>query len=149
MDEKKYWVGFNLIKGIGVFAGLESLDVPGATGYFDTNYEGKAAYTLEAITKRDFVYVHVEAPDEAGHLGDPRKKLECIEIFDQKIVGPIMKGMEGFERYNILVMPDHPTPVVLRTHAADPIPYAIYRSDRKVENGGIAGFDEGAEALVA
>jgi 2,3-bisphosphoglycerate-independent phosphoglycerate mutase len=116
----------HLLKGIGLFAGLEVLEVPGATGYFDTNYDGKAQYALRGLKEKDFVYVHVEAPDEAGHMGNVQLKIEAIEVFDQKIVGAILKGMRDFERYKILVLPDHPTPLSVRTHTADPVPYVIY-----------------------
>jgi 2,3-bisphosphoglycerate-independent phosphoglycerate mutase len=116
----------HLLKGIGIFAGLEVLEVPGATGYFDTNYDGKAQYALRGLKEKDFVYVHVEAPDEAGHMGDLRLKIEAIEAFDEKIVGAILNGMRDFERYKILVLPDHPTPLSVRTHTADPVPYIIY-----------------------
>jgi 2,3-bisphosphoglycerate-independent phosphoglycerate mutase len=116
----------HLLKGIGIFAGLEVLEVPGATGYFDTNYDGKAQYALRGLREKNFIYVHVEAPDEAGHMGDLRLKIEAIETFDEKIVGSILKGMKNFERYRILVMPDHPTPLAIRTHTADPVPYVIY-----------------------
>jgi 2,3-bisphosphoglycerate-independent phosphoglycerate mutase len=110
----------HLLKGIGILAGLEVLNVPGATGYFDTNYDGKAEYALKGLKEKDFVYVHVEAPDEAGHMGDLGLKIEMIETFDQKIVGAMLKGLQNFERYRVLVLPDHPTPLSLRTHAADP-----------------------------
>jgi len=116
----------HLLRGIGILAGLEVLEVPGATGYFDTNYDGKAQYALRGLKEKDFVYVHVEAPDEAGHMGDLRLKIESIEAFDEKIVGAILKGMSDFERYRILVLPDHPTPLSVRTHTADPVPYVIY-----------------------
>ena len=116
----------HLLKGIGIYAGLEVLEVPGATGYFDTNYDGKAQYALRGLKEKDFVYVHVEAPDEAGHMGDLRLKIEAIEAFDEKIVGAILNGMRDFERYKILVLPDHPTPLSVRTHTADPVPYVIY-----------------------
>jgi 2,3-bisphosphoglycerate-independent phosphoglycerate mutase len=116
----------HLIKGIGILAGLEVLEVPGITGYFDTNYDGKAQYTLKGLREKDFVYVHVEAPDEAGHMGDLRLKIEAIEAFDEKIVGAILKGMKEFKRYKVLVLPDHPTPLSIRTHTADPVPYVIY-----------------------
>jgi 2,3-bisphosphoglycerate-independent phosphoglycerate mutase len=122
----------HLLKGIGILAGLEVLEVPGATGYFDTNYEGKAEYALKGLEKKDFVYVHVEAPDEAGHMGDLRLKIEMIETFDEKIVGAILKGLKNFEKYRVLVLPDHPTPLSIRTHAADPVPYVIYSSDGNV-----------------
>jgi 2,3-bisphosphoglycerate-independent phosphoglycerate mutase len=126
-----------LLKGIGIFAGLEVLEVPGATGYFDTNYDAKAQYALRALEKKDFVYVHVEAPDEAGHMGNLRLKIETIEAFDEKIVGAILKGMSKFQKYKILVLPDHPTPLSIRTHAADPVPYTIYpvRKPRSLPEG--------------
>jgi 2,3-bisphosphoglycerate-independent phosphoglycerate mutase len=144
----------HLLKGIGILAGLEVLEVPGATGYFDTNYDGKAQYALGGLKEKDFVYVHVEAPDEAGHMGDLRLKIEAIEAFDEKIVGSILKGMRNFGDYRILVLPDHPTPLSIRTHAADPVPYAIYpvrkpnrlsqgrRKDGIGGEGQVVGFDE-------
>ena len=132
----------HLLKGIGILAGLEVLDVPGATGYFDTNYEGKARYALRGLREKDFVYVHVEAPDEAGHMGDLRLKIEAIESFDEKVVGTILGGMSKFERYKILVLPDHLTPLTVRTHTADPVPYVIYSKEGKGKDGSIEGFDE-------
>jgi 2,3-bisphosphoglycerate-independent phosphoglycerate mutase len=132
----------HLLKGIGILAGLEVLEVPGATGYFDTNYDGKAEYALKGLKEKDFVYVHVEAPDEAGHMGDLRLKIEMIETFDEKIVGAILKGLKNFERYRVLVLPDHPTPLSLRTHAADPVPYVIYSSEKGLRNDSVEGFDE-------
>jgi 2,3-bisphosphoglycerate-independent phosphoglycerate mutase len=132
----------HLLKGIGILAGLEVLDVPGATGYFDTNYDGKAEYALKGLKEKDFVYVHVEAPDEAGHMGDLRLKIEMIETFDEKIVGAILKGLKRFERYKVLVLPDHPTPLSIRTHAADPVPYVIYSSEEGLRNDGVEGYDE-------
>jgi 2,3-bisphosphoglycerate-independent phosphoglycerate mutase len=131
----------NLLKGIGILAGLEVLEVPGATGYFDTNYEGKAHYALKGLREKDFVYVHVEAPDEAGHMGDLRLKIEAIEAFDEKIVGGILRGMKEFECYKILVLPDHPTPISLKTHAGDPVPYVIYSDGNGLKGHGEA-FDE-------
>ena len=137
----------HLIKGIGMLAGLEVLEVPGITGYFDTNYDGKAQYALRGLKEKDFVYVHVEAPDEAGHMGDTRLKIEAIEVFDEKIVGAILKGMEAFKRYKVLVLPDHPTPLSVRTHTADPVPYVIYSN----EDGGTSAhgktFDEVSAGL--
>jgi 2,3-bisphosphoglycerate-independent phosphoglycerate mutase len=131
----------DLIKGIGIHAGLEVLEVPGATGYFDTNYDGKAQYALRGLKEKDLVYVHVEAPDEAGHMGDFRLKIEAIEAFDEKIVGAILRGVQEFESYRILVLPDHPTPVSLRTHAADPVPYVIFSNENGPKGHGVA-FDE-------
>ncbi len=133
----------HLLKGIGILAGLEALEVPGVTGYFDTNYEGKAEYALRGLEKKDFVYVHVEAPDEAGHMGDPRLKMEAIETFDEKIVGAILNGLRRFKRFRMLVLPDHPTPISLRTHAADPVPFVIYASD-ELRNNPVEGFSEEA-----
>lgn len=132
----------HLIKGIGILAGLEVLEVPGITGYFDTNYEGKATYALEGLKKKDFVYVHVEAPDEAGHMGDLQRKIDTIEVFDRKIVGAILKGMKDFKRYKILVLPDHPTPLSVRTHTADPVPYVIYSNEKRTKTERDKTFDE-------
>jgi 2,3-bisphosphoglycerate-independent phosphoglycerate mutase len=132
----------HLLKGIGIFAGLEVLEVPGATGYFDTNYDGKAQYALRGLQKKDLVYVHVEAPDEAGHMGDLRLKIEAIEVFDEKIVGPILRGMNGFGRHKVMVLPDHPTPLSLRTHTADPVPFVIYSNESEAKSGQVESFDE-------
>lgn len=132
----------HLLKGIGICAGLESVEVPGATGFFDTNYEGKAQYALDALREKDFGYVHVEAPDEAGHMGDLRLKIETIELFDEKVVGTILKGMGQFERYKVLVLPDHPTPISLKTHTDDPVPYLIYSSEEGGKESTNEGFDE-------
>jgi 2,3-bisphosphoglycerate-independent phosphoglycerate mutase len=132
----------HLLKGIGMLAGLDVLEVPGATGYFDTNYAGKAEYALEGLKTKDFVFVHVEAPDEAGHMGDVQLKVDCIETFDEKIVGPILRGMGSFGRYKVLVLPDHPTPVSLRTHSADPIPFVIYSNEEKDLRSKADRFDE-------
>jgi 2,3-bisphosphoglycerate-independent phosphoglycerate mutase len=132
----------HLLKGIGILAGLEALEVPGATGYFDTNYDGKAQYALRGLKEKDFVYLHVEAPDEAGHMGDLRLKIEAIETFDEKIVGAILKGMKDFERYKVLVLPDHPTPLSVRTHTADPVPYVIYSNDKGAKHAHVESFDE-------
>jgi len=132
----------HLIKGIGILAGLGVLEVPGATGYFDTNYEGKVQYALRGLRERDFVYLHVEAPDEAGHMGNLRLKIEAIEAFDEKVVGALLKGMKGFERYKVLVLPDHPTPLSVRTHTADPVPYAMYSSEGETQSAHGKKFDE-------
>ncbi len=132
----------HLLKGIGILAGLEALKVPGATGYFDTNYEGKARYALRGLRERNFVYVHVEAPDEAGHMGDPRLKIEAIEAFDERIVGAILAGMKDFKEHRVLVLPDHPTPLSVRTHTADPVPYVIYSSGEDKPADYAETFDE-------
>jgi len=132
----------HLIKGIGILAGLEALEVPGATGYFDTNYDGKVQYALRGLGEKDFVYLHVEAPDEAGHMGNLRLKIESIEAFDEKVVGALLKGMKRFERYKVLVLPDHPTPLSVRTHTADPVPYAIYSNEGATPSAHGKKFDE-------
>jgi 2,3-bisphosphoglycerate-independent phosphoglycerate mutase len=132
----------HLIKGIGILAGLEALEVPGATGYFDTNYDGKVQYALRGLGEKDFVYLHVEAPDEAGHMGNLRLKIESIEAFDEKVVGALLKGMKRFERYKVLVLPDHPTPLSVRTHTADPVPYAIYSNEGATPSAHGKTFDE-------
>jgi 2,3-bisphosphoglycerate-independent phosphoglycerate mutase len=132
----------HLIKGIGILAGLEVMEVPGITGFVDTNYDGKAQYTLKGLRKKDFVYVHVEAPDEASHMGNLRLKVEAIEAFDQKIVGTILEGMKEFKRYKIMVIPDHPTPLSVRTHTADPVPFAIYSNEGGDTSGHRKAFDE-------
>lgn len=132
----------HLIKGIGMLAGLEALEVPGITGYFDTNYDGKAQYALRSLRKKDFVYLHVEAPDEAGHMGDLRMKIGAIEALDEKIVGAILEGMKEFKQYRVLVLPDHPTPLSVRTHTADPVPYVIYSSEDGALSAHGSRFDE-------
>lgn len=132
----------HLIKGIGLLAGLEVLGVPGITGYLDTNYEGKGQYALRGLEKKDLVYVHVEAPDEAGHMGDLRLKIEAIEAFDEKVVGTILKGIARFEKARVMVLPDHPTPLSVRTHTADPVPFVIYSSEERRGGGSGETFDE-------
>lgn len=118
----------DLIKGIGLLAGLEFIAVPGATGYLDTNYRGKAEYALEALGKKDFVYIHVEAFDEAGHLGDAHKKVQALEDFDRQLVAPLLEGLEAMGPFRVLICPDHSTPVPVRTHVVEPVPYAIWDS---------------------
>ncbi len=132
----------HLIKGIGLLAGLEVLPVPGITGYFDTNYRGKGEYALRGLETRDFVYIHVEAPDEAGHMGDLRLKVEAIEAFDELVVGTILKRIKEFERVKVMVLPDHPTPLSVRTHTADPVPFVIHSSDGNEDRYSAEAFDE-------
>lgn len=118
----------DLIRGIGVNAGLDIIQVPGATGYIDTNYRGKADYAIEALKSRDFVYLHVEAPDEAAHGGLLKEKIEAIENFDREVVGTIVRRLPEIGDCRILVTPDHPTPVAKRTHTRDPVPFVLYDS---------------------
>jgi 2,3-bisphosphoglycerate-independent phosphoglycerate mutase len=131
----------DLTKGIGIYAGFEVINVPGATGWIDTNYVGKAEHALFALKEKDIVYLHVEAPDEAGHTGDVRNKIKAIEDFDEFIVGNILYGMQQFDEYRILALPDHPTPLEIRTHSSEPVPFVIY--DNKAERKGApVSYDE-------
>ena len=132
----------DLTKGIGIYAGFEVINVPGATGWLDTNYVGKAEHALWALKTKDVVYVHVEAPDEAGHTGDLKNKIKAIEDFDEFIVGNIIHGMKQFDEYRILALPDHPTPIELRTHSNDPVPFVIY-DNRSERVGDAVSYDEG------
>lgn len=115
----------DLVNGIGKLVGLEVINVPGATGYYDTNYKGKAEYALESLKRNDFVFVHVEAPDEAGHNGDIRAKITAVENFDKFVVGTIWEEIKDKEDYRIMVLPDHATPVKVRTHTDEPVPFAV------------------------
>ncbi|MBI5892699.1 MAG: cofactor-independent phosphoglycerate mutase [Deltaproteobacteria bacterium] len=123
----------DLVKGVGIYAGLNVVNVPGATGYLDTNYKGKAEYALKELETKDFVCVHVEAPDEAGHTGNLKDKIKAIEDFDEKIVGAVLKGMEKFKEFRVVVLPDHPTPIAKKTHTRDPVPFVLYPA--KTSNG--------------
>jgi 2,3-bisphosphoglycerate-independent phosphoglycerate mutase len=128
----------DLLKGIGIIAGLKVFPVDGVTGYIDTNYEGKAKMALDILNFMDFVFVHLEAPDEMGHEGNAAGKIQAIELFDEKIVGPILNKMPSFGDYRIIVLSDHPTPLDMKTHVSDPSPFAVL-SSRKEENKA-AGF---------
>lgn len=133
----------DLIRGIGTYAGLRVIDVEGATGLYDTNYEGKAQAAVEALRTADFVYLHVEASDEAGHEGDVELKLQTIEDLDSRIIGPVMDAVKDWaEPVAVAVLPDHPTPCAHRTHTADPIPFAIYYPG--IEADSVQTFDEEA-----
>ncbi len=118
----------DLLNGIGVYAGLEILHVEGATGYIDTDYKGKAKKALEYLTDGDFVFIHVEAPDEMGHEGDIKGKIKAIEDFDEKVVGTVLSGTETMGDFRVIVLSDHPTPISLKTHASDPSPFAVLSS---------------------
>ena len=132
----------DLVNGIGIYAGLDVIQVPGATGYLDTNYKGKGEYAMKALDDHDFVFVHVEAPDEAGHMGNLKAKIQAIEDFDEKVVGTVLKAaMEYSEAVTIMVLPDHPTPVARRTHTSAPIPFAVY-STAADEPDEAQAFDE-------
>lgn len=125
----------DLTKGLGMLAGLHILNVPGATGWIDTNYLGKAEYALNALERVDFVYIHIEAPDEAGHQGEYKLKIKALEDIDEIILGKILReAPERFKEYKILLLPDHPTPVKIKTHTADAVPFVIYDGKKKNED---------------
>jgi 2,3-bisphosphoglycerate-independent phosphoglycerate mutase len=130
----------DLIKGLGRILGLEVINVPGATGYYDTDYQGKALAALKCLETKDFVFVHVEAPDEAGHNGDLREKITAIERFDSLVVGTILEEFKSRKDFRVLVLPDHATPVNLKTHVSDPVLFGIYGKD--IVSGGFQGYSE-------
>jgi 2,3-bisphosphoglycerate-independent phosphoglycerate mutase len=119
----------DLIKGLGRILGLEVINVAGATGYYDTDYKGKAKAALKSLQEKDFVFVHVEAPDEAGHNGDLRQKLAAIERFDQLVVGTILNAYKRKRNFRILVLPDHATPISVKTHTQDAVCFGIFGKD--------------------
>lgn len=153
--EEKYGVkgsmisAVDLLKGIGKFSGMNVVNVDGATGYLDTNFDGKAKACIDELKSgQDFVYIHIEAPDECGHRYEIENKVKAIEIIDKKVLGPVLNALEEFDDYKVLIMPDHATPLALKTHTNDPIPYLIYHkkgevkgpdtfSEETARNGGI------------
>ncbi|MFH1360817.1 MAG: cofactor-independent phosphoglycerate mutase [Candidatus Omnitrophota bacterium] len=116
----------DLVNGIGKLIGLQVISVPGATGYYDTNFKGKAEYALNSLADKDFVFVHVEATDEAGHNGDYKMKIQCIERFDRDVVGTVLDYFNRYDDVRILVCPDHVTPVEKRTHTAEAVPFVMF-----------------------
>jgi 2,3-bisphosphoglycerate-independent phosphoglycerate mutase len=135
----------HLLKGIGKTAGMTVINVPGATGYLDTNYRGKAEYALRALRQQDVVFVHVEAPDEAGHEGNVKHKIKAIEDFDRLVVGTILGKVKSQKlKVKILVLPDHPTPIKYKTHTAADVPFVIYDSRDDRELTGIGAYNERA-----
>ena len=135
----------DLVNGIGKIAGLEVVTVPGATGYYDTNYRGKGEYAVNVLKRKDFIFVHVEAPDEAGHNGDLRAKITAIENFDKFVVGAIWNFLKDTEDFRILVLSDHATPVSVRTHVSDPAPFVM--AGRNVAHNGFDSFSEKNAAM--
>ncbi|HHT22138.1 MAG TPA: cofactor-independent phosphoglycerate mutase [Bacteroidales bacterium] len=131
----------DLIKGIGVYAGLKNIDVEGATGLYDTNYEGKVQAAIDALRNDDFVYLHIEASDEAGHEGDAELKKRTIEDLDSRVVKPILEELLNWdESVTIALLPDHPTPCNIRTHSADPVPFVIFKTGNKADE--VISYDE-------
>lgn len=131
----------DIINGLGLYAGLERIRVPGITGFFDTNYKGKAEYGLRALEQMDLIFIHVEAPDEAGHMGDIEKKIKAIEDFDEKVVGTMLQGLDRWQDWRVLLLPDHPTSIVLKTHVSDPVPFVLFASTDRGEDKGF-GYNE-------
>lgn len=123
----------DLIKGIGGCAEMEVAEVEGATGYIDTNFEGKAEAGLDILKRNDLVYIHFEATDECGHRNEPENKVRAIEMIDERVLPILFEGLKVYDDYKIMVLPDHPTPIVTRTHASDPVPYLIYHKNKEVE----------------
>lgn len=131
----------DLIKGIGVYAGLNVINVPGATGLYNTNYEGKAKAAIDALCNEDFVYLHIEASDEAGHEGDVELKIKTIEYLDYRVVKTIFEEVSTWkERVTIAILPDHPTPCAYKTHTKTPVPFIIYRPGDEPDN--VKAYDE-------
>lgn len=131
----------DLLKGIGKFSEMNVVNVDGATGYLDTNFEGKADAAISELEKgQDFVYIHVEAPDECGHRHEIQNKVKSIELIDEKILSKVKKALDKFDDYKILICPDHPTPLALRTHTNDPVPFLIYQKSKNLN--GVDCFTE-------
>lgn len=131
--------GVDLLKGIGNFAGMNIVDVPGATGYFDTNYKQKGEYGIEALKETDLLLIHIEAPDEAGHAQNTEEKVKAIERIDEFIVGPILDSLDG-QDFRAAILPDHPTPISVGTHTRDDVPLVIY--DSNLDGDECESFDE-------
>jgi 2,3-bisphosphoglycerate-independent phosphoglycerate mutase len=136
----------DLVNGIGKCMGLDTIAVPGATGYFETNYRGKAEYALDALDRYDFVYVHVEAPDEAAHAGLVDMKVKCIERFDELVVGTVLDGIGRFDEWRVLVTSDHATSLKKKTHVSDMVPFAFVGTG--VASNGARAFNESSAADV-
>ncbi len=135
----------DLIKGLGVFTGLKAIDVAGATGWLDTNYEGKVAAALEALKELDFVVLHLEAPDEASHQGSLKEKLQAIEDFDARVLGPLLEGLPKLgHQFRLIAACDHYTPLSLKTHAADPVPFIFFTSEGLGQTSGLSYSEKNA-----
>jgi 2,3-bisphosphoglycerate-independent phosphoglycerate mutase len=138
----------DLIMGIGVYAGLKTIHVEGATGLYDTNYEGKAQAAIDALMHDDFVYLHIEASDEAGHESDYELKIKTIEYLDSRVVKPVYEATKDWaEPVTIAILPDHPTPCEIRTHTNKPVPFLIYRPNGEAD--GVQVYDETESAKGA
>jgi 2,3-bisphosphoglycerate-independent phosphoglycerate mutase len=134
----------DLIRGLGVLSGIDPVEVPGATGYYDTDYEAKRDAALASLVDRELFVLHVEATDEAGHNGEADRKVEALEHWDRRIIAPLVEALADSGPFRLLLLPDHPTPCALRTHTSDPVPYLLYDSTRDGPGGsyteeGVAG----------
>lgn len=127
----------DLLKGIGICAGMNTPEVEGATGYIDTNFEGKAKAAVEEWKNGvDMVYIHIEAPDECGHRNEPENKIRAIELIDEKVLPIVLDYLNGCgDDYKVMILPDHPTPIVTKTHASDPVPFMIYHKNGEIDSG--------------
>lgn len=137
----------DLIKGIGRCANMQVIDVDGATGYIDTNFDGKAKAAIDALADNDYVYVHLEAPDECGHRREVKNKVRAIELIDEKIVAPLIEALKG-EHFKMLILPDHPTPISTGTHSREPVPFMLYDSGRNESGVSTLTEDEAAKTGV-
>lgn len=126
----------DLVRGVAVYAGFDIIHVPGATGYIDTDYKAKGEYALKTLGSHDLVFVHIEAPDEAGHMGSREEKIKAIESIDEKIVGPLLEKLTAMGPFKLLITSDHATPVALKTHSYDPVPYAMATGEQLLARGG-------------
>lgn len=140
--------GVDLLKGIGAFAGMEIIDVPGATGFFDTDYEAKGKYGIDALKRNDVLFIHIESPDEAGHAQLLDEKVKAIEQIDKFIVGPILDSLKG-QDYRAAILPDHPTPIDVGTHTRDDVPMIIYASDMPGDDCGAFNEKDVLEGSIA
>ncbi len=131
----------DLLKGIAICADMTSVDVDGATGYIDTNFDGKCKAAIEEFKRgQELVYIHVEAPDECGHRGEAENKVRAIELIDEKILSPVVEFLRSYDDFAVLVCPDHPTPLCIKTHSSNPVPYLIYSSRGEID--GVESFNE-------
>ncbi len=131
----------DLLRGIGKFTDMNVVKVDGVTGYMDTNFSGKAEAAIKELESgQDLVYIHVEAPDECGHRHEIQNKVKSIEIIDEKILGPVLNALEKYDDYKVIILPDHATPLALKTHTNDPVPFLIYKKSKPVD--GVESFNE-------
>ena len=138
----------DLVRGIGHTIGLEVIQVPGATGYFDTDYQAKARYGLDALQKKDFLFIHVESTDEAGHMGDPNLKVKAIEDFDQLLIGTLLEGLKKIGPFRLMLLPDHTTSTVIRTHTHDPVPFVLFGEGVQRNNLSVYNEQEATKSQV-